>query len=160
MIVSVTSAGDVFFRINLQDGYQILDQTRLLMRYTSEINSRSRNMTSEQAFVNASNMFLEVPRSRVPYPRFRVQVALQVGNEVGQFVSDDEMYGKHISHGCMFNYSLYPLHTFRHEAVYLAEYTKACSKCMRTINAYTHIHKLVAFYCMVFIGTIVIVVVD
>lgn len=96
MIVSVTSAGDVFFRINLQDGYRILDQTRLLMRYTSEINSRSRNMTSEQAFVNASSMFLEVPRSRVPYPRFRVQVALQVGNEVGQFVSDDETHGKHV----------------------------------------------------------------
>lgn len=96
MIVSVTSAGDVFFRINLQDGYQILDQTRLLMRYTSEINSRSRNMTSEQAFVNASSMFLEVPRSRVPYPRFQVQVALQVGNEVGQFVSDDETHGKHV----------------------------------------------------------------
>ena len=94
MIVSVTSAGDVFFRINLQDGYHILDQTRLLMRYTSEINSRSRNMTSEQAFVNASSMFLEVPRSRVPYPRFRVQVALQVGNKVGQFVSNDETYGK------------------------------------------------------------------
>ena len=41
MIVSVTSAGDVFFRINLQDGYQIVDQTRLLMRYTNEINTRS-----------------------------------------------------------------------------------------------------------------------
>ena len=75
MIVSVTSAGDVFFRINLQDGYHILDQTRLLMRYTSEINTLSRNMTSEQAFMNASSMFLEVPRSRVPYPRFPVQVA-------------------------------------------------------------------------------------
>ena len=67
------------------------------MKYTDERSTRSRNMTSEQAFVNASRILLEVPRSRLPYERFRVDVALQVGDAVGQFVSDDKIHGKHVS---------------------------------------------------------------
>ena len=56
-------------------------------------------MTSEQAFVNASRIFLELPRSRLPYQRFRVQVALQVGDEIGEFVSDGRIHGKHMHFG-------------------------------------------------------------
>ena len=65
------------------------------MKYTDESSTRSRNMTSEEAFVNASRILLEVPRSRLPYERFQVDVALQVRYTVGQFVSDDEIHGKH-----------------------------------------------------------------
>lgn len=45
-------------------------------------------MTSERAFANKSTIRMEVPRSRLPYERFRVDVALRVGREVGPFVSD------------------------------------------------------------------------
>ena len=92
----------MFFRINFQDGYRILDQTRLLMKYTDESSTRSRNLTSEQAFVNASRILLEVPHSRVRYQRFRVNVALQVGDAVGPFVSDGDIHSKHVWYGYMF----------------------------------------------------------
>ena len=98
-VISVTTHGDMFIRINFQDGYRILDQTRLLIKFTDETGVGSRNMTSEQAFVNASHIFLELPRSRLPYQRFRVQVALQVGDEIGEFVSDGRVHGKHMQYG-------------------------------------------------------------
>lgn len=98
-VISVTTDGDMFIRINFQDGYRILDQTRLLIKFTDETGVGSRNMTSEQAFVNASHIFLELPRSRLPYQLFRVQVALQVGDEIGEFVSDGKIHGKHIQYG-------------------------------------------------------------
>ena len=91
----------MFIRINFQDGYRILDQTRLLIKYTDESNTNSRNMTSEEAYMNTSRILLEVPRSRLPYERFRVDVALQVGGEVGPFVSDDTVHGKHVQNGCI-----------------------------------------------------------
>ena len=53
-------------------------------------------MTSEEAYMNTSRILLEVPRSRLPYERFRVDIALQVGGEVGSFVSDGEIHGKHV----------------------------------------------------------------
>ena len=65
------------------------------MKYTDEMSTRSRNMTSEQPYRNRSKILLEVPHSRLPYERFRVDVALQVGGEVGPFVSDSEIHGKH-----------------------------------------------------------------
>ena len=65
------------------------------MKYTDEGNTSSRNMTSEEAYMNISRILLEVPRSRLPYQRFRVDVALQVGGEVGPFVSDGRMHGKY-----------------------------------------------------------------
>ena len=74
------------------------------MRYTDERSTRSRNMTSEQAFVNASRILLEIHRSRLPYQRFRVDVALQVGDEVGPFVSDDKIHGKHMQYGFIFSH--------------------------------------------------------
>ena len=69
------------------------------MKYTDERSMDSRNMTSEEAYMNTSRILLEVPRSRLPYERFRVDVALQVGDEVGPFVSDDEVHGKHTLYG-------------------------------------------------------------
>ena len=66
------------------------------MKYTDERSARSRNMTSEEAYMNTSRILLEVPRSRLPYERFRVDIALQVGGEVGSFVSDGEIHGKHV----------------------------------------------------------------
>ena len=102
IIVTVTTDGDLHIRINFQDGYQILDRTRLRMRYTDEMSARSQNMTSERAFANKSTIRMEVPRSRLPYERFRVDVALQVGREVGPFVSDGRVHGKHVQNGCIF----------------------------------------------------------
>ena len=93
----------MFIRINFQRGYRILDQTSLLMRYTDESSTSSKNMTSEEAYMNTSKIFLEVPRSRLPYERFRVDVALQVGGEVGPFVSDGEIHGKH---ACTVSFSI------------------------------------------------------
>ena len=52
-------------------------------------------MTSEQAFMNESTINIEVPHSRLPYQYFRVDIALQVGGEVGPFVSDGRIHGKH-----------------------------------------------------------------
>ena len=74
------------------------------MKYTDERSASSRNMTSEEAFVNASKILLEVPRSRLPYQRFRVDVALQVGGEVGPFVSDGDIHGKHVQYGYSFGH--------------------------------------------------------
>ena len=65
------------------------------MRYTDEGNTSSRNMTSEEAYMNTSRILLEVPRSRLPYERFQVDVALQVGGEVGPFVPDGRIHGKY-----------------------------------------------------------------
>ena len=65
------------------------------MKYTDGSSTNSRNMTSEEAYMNTSRILLEVPRSRLPYQRFRVDVALQVGDVVGPFVSDDRVHGKH-----------------------------------------------------------------
>ena len=61
-------------------------------------------MTSEEAYMNVSRILLEVPRSRLPYERFRVDVALQVGNGVGPFVSDGEIHGKHVQYGFIFSH--------------------------------------------------------
>ena len=97
--VTLTTAGDMLIRINFQDGYRILDQTRLLIKYMDERSTNSRNMTSEEAYMNTNRILLEVPRSRLPYERFRVDVALQVGDEVGPFVSDDRVHGKHVQNG-------------------------------------------------------------
>ena len=72
------------------------------MRYMDERSMNSRNMTSEQAYMNSSRILLEVPHSRLPYEHFRVQVALQVGDEVGPFVSDDEIHGKYTLYGYRF----------------------------------------------------------
>jgi len=66
------------------------------MKYTDESSTNSRNMSSEEAYMNTSRILLEVPRSRLPYERFRVDVALQVGGKVGPFVSDDTIHGKHV----------------------------------------------------------------
>ena len=65
------------------------------MKYTDEMSARSQNMTSEEAYMNTSRILLEVPRSRLPYEHFRVDIALQVGGEVGPFVSDGRVHGKH-----------------------------------------------------------------
>jgi len=100
-VVTVTTAGDVFIRINFHEGYRILDQTSLLMKYTDERSARSRNMTSKQPYTNGSELLLEIPRSRLPYEQFRVQVALKVGNKVGPFVSDGKTHGKHVQYGCI-----------------------------------------------------------
>lgn len=56
-------------------------------------------MMSERAFVNRSSIEMEVARSRVPYSHFQVQVALQVGDEVGPLVLDGKTHGKHV-HSC------------------------------------------------------------
>ena len=56
-VISVTTDGDMLLRINFQDGYRILDQTRLLIKFTDEMSGESRNMISEQAFVNASHIY-------------------------------------------------------------------------------------------------------
>ena len=61
-------------KINFQDDYQILR-----MSCRDEMSARS-----ERSFVNESTM----PHSRLPYQRFRVDIALQVGGEVRPFVSD------------------------------------------------------------------------
>ena len=94
IVVSTTTARDMLIRINFQDGYRILDQTRLLMKYTDERSTESMNMTSEEAYMNRNKILLEVPHSRLPYERFRVDVALQVGDEVGPFVPDGRIHGK------------------------------------------------------------------
>ena len=53
----------MFFRINLQDGYQILHgPNKAANEYTNEVNTR---LTCEQEFMNASNMFLRATYSRV-----------------------------------------------------------------------------------------------
>ena len=72
------------------------------MRYMDERSMNSRNMTSEEAYMNSSRILLEVPHSRLPYERFRIDVALQVGDEVGPFVSDGKIHGKHV--GYMFSH--------------------------------------------------------
>ena len=64
------------------------------MKYTDKKSARSRNITSEQAYMNEGSIYLEIPRSRVPYQCFQVDVALQVGSEVGPFVSDSEIHSK------------------------------------------------------------------
>lgn len=69
------------------------------MNYTDQKSLKSMIMMSERAFVNRSSIVLEVARSRVPYSHFQVQVALQVGDEVGPFVSDGKPHGKHV-HSC------------------------------------------------------------
>ena len=74
------------------------------MRYTDERSASSRNMTSEEAYMNTSRILLEVPRSSLPYERFRVDVALQVGDEVGPFVSDGRIHGKHVQYGFIFSH--------------------------------------------------------
>ena len=80
------------------------------MKYTDERSTRSRNMTSEEAYMNTSRILLEVPRSRLPYERFRVDVALRVGDEVGPFVSDGEIHGNHVQYGYLFShYEIYPV---------------------------------------------------
>ena len=93
----------MFIKIIFQRGYRILDQTSLLMKYMDESSTNSRNMTSEEAYMNISRIFLEVPHSRLPYERFRVDVALQVGDEVGPFVSDGRIHGKH---ACTVSFSI------------------------------------------------------
>ena len=78
------------------------------MKYTDENGANERNRTFQQAFVNASSICIVVSSSMVPYQRFHVQVALQMGDKVGQFVSDGEIHGKHV--WCGFMQSLvYPL---------------------------------------------------
>ena len=69
------------------------------MNYTDTKSLKSMIMMSERAFVNRSSIVMEVARSRVPYSHFQVQVALQVGDEVGPFVSDGKTHGKHL-HSC------------------------------------------------------------
>jgi len=66
------------------------------MKFTDADSMVTRNITSLQAFVNASIICLEVPQSSVPFQRSRVQVALKVGDEVGQFLPSDDshVYGK------------------------------------------------------------------
>lgn len=66
------------------------------MKYTNERGTEPKNMMSERAFVNTSSISVMIPRSSVPHEQFRVQVALQVGDQVGQFVSDDKIHGKHV----------------------------------------------------------------
>ena len=94
--VTVARAGDVFIRVNFQDGYQIPERVRLLMKYTNGRGTEPKNMMSERTFVNTSSISVMVPRSSVPHEQFRVQVALQVGDKVGQFVSDNKTHGKHV----------------------------------------------------------------
>ena len=94
--VSVTADRDLHIEVNFQDGYRILDQARLQMRYRDEMSTRSKNMTSEQEFMNVSTIHIEVPHSRLPYQHFRVDIALQVGGEVGPFVSEGRIHGKHV----------------------------------------------------------------
>ena len=53
---------------------------------------KSTSVISEP-FVNRSSIVIEVACSRVPYSYFQVQVALQVGDEVGPFVSDGKTHG-------------------------------------------------------------------
>ena len=74
------------------------------MRYMDESSTSSWNMTSEQAYMNTSRILLEIHRSRLPYQRFRVDVALQVGDVVGPFVSDGEIHGKHMQYGFIFSH--------------------------------------------------------
>lgn len=93
--VTITAGRDMLIRITFQDDYHILDQARLRMRYRDDTSTRSKNMTSEQAFVNGSTILIEVPHSRLPYQRFQVDVALQVGGESGPFVSDGIIHGEH-----------------------------------------------------------------
>ena len=97
VVITVASTG-VVFKITFQDRFGILEQTKLLMKFTDERSTITKNMTSPQAFVNASTVCLEIPRSRVPFQRFRVQVALKVRDEVGRFVPNDNsrVYGKHL----------------------------------------------------------------
>lgn len=94
--VTITSGRDMLIRITFQDGYRILDQARLRMRYRDDMSTRSINKTSERAFVNESTFVIEVPHSRLPYQRFQVDVALQVGGESGPFVSDGKIHGEHV----------------------------------------------------------------
>ena len=80
----------MFFRINLQDGYQILHgPNKAANEYTNEVNA------CEQEFMNASNMFLRATYSsvypiHVPSPSL-MHCRLEVKVE---FVSDDETHGK------------------------------------------------------------------
>ena len=102
--VTITAGRDMLIRITLQDDYHILDQARLRMRYRDDTSTRSKNMTSEQAFVNGSTILIEVAHSRLPYQRFQVDVALQVGGESGPFVSDGKIHGEHVQNNkYMFN---------------------------------------------------------
>ena len=96
-MIRVALTGDLVFQISFNDDFRVVEQMRLLMKFTDADSMVTRNMTSLQAFVNASTICLEVPRSSVPFQRSRVQVALKVGDEVGQFLPSDDshVYGKY-----------------------------------------------------------------
>lgn len=69
------------------------------MNFTDKMSLKSTSVISEP-FVNRSSIVIEVACSRVPYSYFQVQVALQVGDEVGPFVSDGKTHGKHVHLCC------------------------------------------------------------
>ena len=70
-------------KINFQDGYKFW--TKQSCKWAVEMKWVQDLKTSEWAFVNESTM----PHSRLPYQRFWVDIALQVGGEVGPLIVSD-----------------------------------------------------------------------
>ena len=78
----ITTGGDVQFHLTLPAA--IPETLRLRIQFVAEENVRNvRNQTSTGAYTNLTKIFYEVQNSRVPFPRFKVQVALIVENNVG-----------------------------------------------------------------------------
>jgi len=102
MNVVITTGGDVLFRVTLPAAIPVA--VRLRIHFVSEDNPRNvQNQTSDGTFTNLTELYYEVQNSRVPFPRFKVQLALMVENNVGPFVPPDlefaKVYGK--NYNCM-----------------------------------------------------------
>ena len=100
--VVITTGGDVLFRVTLQAAIPVA--VRLRVHFVSEDNPRNiQRQMSDGTFTNLTKLYYEVPNSRVPLQRFKVQVALIVENNVGPFVPPDlefaKVYGK--NYNCM-----------------------------------------------------------
>ena len=82
MNVVITTGGDVLFRITLPAAIPVA--VRLRIHFVAEDNPRNiQRQTSDGTFTNLTKLYYEVQNSRVPLQRFKVQVALIVGNNVG-----------------------------------------------------------------------------
>jgi len=92
LMVAITMDGDVQLMVTPIEDYLIPELTRLRISFTNEEEERNgviRNVTSVAAFMNAERIFYQIPRSGVPFQRFRVQVAQLVKGTTGPLVPSD-----------------------------------------------------------------------
>ena len=77
------------FAVTLLEGYTIPQPVSLRIIFTSTEAARTGTTTlTTETYANASTMIHEIPNSEVPYIRFKAQVALIVGSQVGPFIPD------------------------------------------------------------------------